>query len=136
MNDREPTQLPLTATEEWIAKQVRAALGPNPEPFRPFAVYDAQLDRIWVQIRDCSTLQVRVNDVFFMLEDMHPQEGEAAQMGFEIYGVRAYFKMRDRVDVFQLLQLVFRIDPDTYDRIRMAKQLLKHVESPVVQVAG
>jgi hypothetical protein len=68
------------------AQAVRAILATSRE-FRPFAVFDEQLDCIRVITRDCSFTEIRVDDFLTVLEANYPRSSAAEYVGFTIKGV-------------------------------------------------
>jgi len=55
--------------------------------FKPIAYYDKHLDCIRVIVRDCSITEHRIDDVFTVMEDNRPQQGQQKYVGFTIKGV-------------------------------------------------
>ena len=74
-----PEERELTA----LVQGARASAG----AFRPFAIFDEQLDCIRVVWRDCSANEIRVSKMLTILEDNHPESEELECVGFTIKGV-------------------------------------------------
>lgn len=55
--------------------------------FNPHAYYDKRLDCIRVYVRDCSTTEKRVSEMFTLLEDNHPEVNQSGFAGLTIKGV-------------------------------------------------
>lgn len=60
--------------------------------FNPHAYYDKQLDCIRVYVRDCSTTEKRVSEIFTLLEDNYPEEKQTKFAGLTIKGVSHLLK--------------------------------------------
>lgn len=63
-----------------------AALGMK--PFRPVAYYDEHMDVIYVELRNCSLMESRVNNWLTLLYDNHPEEEQTRCVGLSIKGVK------------------------------------------------
>lgn len=61
------------------------------KPFRPVAYYDEHMDVIYVELRNCSLLESRVNGWLTILRDNHPEEGQNRCVGFSLKGVKHLF---------------------------------------------
>lgn len=61
------------------------------KPFRPVAYYDEHMDVIYVEWRNCSLLESRVNGWLTILRDNHPEEKQPPCVGVAIKGVRHLF---------------------------------------------
>jgi len=80
-------ELELTEAEEQDASFVREIIAVS-GGFRPFALFDEPLDCIRVAWRDCSTTEIRVNDLLTVLEANYPAvKGASEIVGFSIKGV-------------------------------------------------
>lgn len=96
---------------------VREALGDNADkPFRPFAIYDGQLDRILVQIRDCSVTEKSINEVLTLLEDNYPEDSEDRYAGLAVECARQFlikhrFPYRGQIDPADIIDAIFIIYP-------------------------
>ncbi|HXK40072.1 MAG TPA: hypothetical protein VJ837_04540 [Candidatus Paceibacterota bacterium] len=66
-----------------LVRSVRAGSG----KFKPFAVFDEQLDCIRVVWRDCSANEIRVSKLITILEDNYPESGKPECVGVTIKGV-------------------------------------------------
>lgn len=88
-----------------LAELVRAVVGDG--PFRPFAVFDKELDRVVVQWRDCSVVEVEIAPELARYDDMHAGEREC--VGFEIRGVGFWCRTYG-VDMGLVLALVDCLD--------------------------
>ena len=72
------------------AKMKEIFRGMSQEPFRPLAFYDKVFDRILIQTRDCSIMEVRINEILTMLEDNYPEASENKHVGFAIECASAF----------------------------------------------
>jgi hypothetical protein len=61
-----------------------------PKVFRPCAYFDKHLDCIRVQVKDCSFVEIRLNEAFTIYQANHTPVVE--YMGFSIKGVRHLFE--------------------------------------------
>ena len=106
---------------EEIAEFVRRHFPHGVKEFRPFAVYDPQLNRVWVQVRDCSVCEKRVNGVLYLLKDNYPEREEQALVGFEIYRATDILRLLgtdlEQVRVRELIDCVAAIS-DVPEKIR------------------
>ncbi len=102
-----------------IQERVSELLG-NQE-FKPFAVYHDRLDCIRVLIRDCSTIETRVNKYITLLEASHTSETGSRFVGFTIKGALYLCKKhgiarKGLVILTELLDAVVReLGQDTVD---------------------
>jgi hypothetical protein len=80
------TPAQLSAQEQTVASNVKAILAASRD-FRPFAVFDDQLDCIRVFTRDCSFKEIRVDNFLTVLEAHYPTSGTVEYVGFSIKGV-------------------------------------------------
>jgi hypothetical protein len=62
--------------------------------FNPIAYYEKHLDRIRIELRDCSMTEVRVNEMLTVLYDNYPDpsSNQDRYAGLMIKGVKHYFK--------------------------------------------
>ncbi len=69
---------------------VRKVFKNETRPFRPFATFgDENLNQIlFVQVRDCSVLEERINVVLTALKDNHPTKDRRENVGFLIENAR------------------------------------------------
>lgn len=135
---------PLT-DEEWrldeLVREIFREVGGDPDaPFRPFAVFDEQLDRIWVSVRDCSYVEVRVNGGLSLLEDNYPEDDENKYVGFEIYATRGFYEHEgllsgDSVELNQVLDILARRFPANSWQIKICRSLLGKLETTTVNLA-
>src|SRR5688572_14521534 len=58
--------------------------------FRPFVVFDEQLDCIRVVARDCSVTETRINELLTVLEDNYPEADQTKYVGFTIKGAKHF----------------------------------------------
>jgi hypothetical protein len=76
----------MTPTEQELEMLVQSARA-NSGAFRPFALFDEQLDCIRVVWRDCSANEIRVSKLLTILEDNYPESSTPECVGFTIKGV-------------------------------------------------
>lgn len=118
-----------------IVKSVRAAYG----PFRPYAVFDEQLDCIRVVTYDCSANEIRVNELLTILEPNYPGHGVPDLVGFTIKGVAhiceaqgipadAPWKLADFIDAIVKASPIVRFTVDRHVRPLVAQTRLEDVE--------
>ena len=129
--------LPLTPEEKLLTELVRQALGDRVDrPFEPFAVYDQQLDRIWVCVRDCSTTE-KWFKAMCIYEANYPEKDEEPIVGFSIECAGALVKyagLDQPVDLTRLLELVEVLYPNLTDQVVIARKLLTQLKTTIVQI--
>ena len=76
-------------TEQAITDAL-AGVAQGMKPFRPVAYYDEHMDVIYVELRNCSLMESRVNGWLTMLYDNHPEEGQTRCVGLSIKGVKHF----------------------------------------------
>ncbi|ODB94974.1 hypothetical protein A3194_20130 [Candidatus Thiodiazotropha endoloripes] len=63
--------------------------------FSPVAYFDKHMDCIRVIVRDCSVTEHRIDEMFTLMEDNHPNRFGHRYVGFTIKGVRHLFDELD-----------------------------------------
>jgi len=121
-------------TSEEIGGQVRAALAGESGDFRPCAFFDVRLDCIRVIVRDCSVLEIRINEALTVLEDSYYQEsGKRRYIGFTIKGAAHFckrngFDLSAPIDISRLLDAVLANFPG-----RLAELAVDGIARPLVE---
>ena len=87
------------------------------QAFEPLAYYDKHMDCIRVIVRDCSITEHRINEMFTLMEDNHPTQGQHRYVGFTIKGIRHLFDQLNLpldgvLRVSDILQKIVRENPD------------------------
>ncbi len=121
--------------EEELARLIRQTLGDRAfSPFEPFAVYDQQLDRIWVFVRDCSTTE-KWFDAMCIYEDNYREEGEELNVGFSIEHAGVLIRhigLSWPVDLTRLLEAVESLYPSLTKQIAIARGLQRQLRTSAV----
>ena len=86
-------------------------------PFSPLAYYDKHMDCIRVELRDCSMTERRIDEIFTVLEDNYPTEGQGKSAGIMIKGIKHLFKKLELpvegiVYVTKILDAIAKTYPD------------------------
>ncbi len=126
----------MDADTQRLTELVRAACQ-GMGPFRPFALYDPQLDRVIVQTRDCSICEVRVNDVLTMYEANHPVEGKDKYCGFEIACMRYFqrqYGLQGSVLISELLDCALFGRPESLNWLQIARGLAAELSERTVEL--
>jgi hypothetical protein len=126
-------------TEEKIGALVNDALR-NHDEFRPFVVFDAQLDCVRVVARDCSVTERRVNEILTVLEDNYYAAARGKQyVGFTIKGAKHFcqeqgFTLSTPVRLTEILDRILATFPEVAVRLAVdaiARPLVE--ETPEIQ---
>jgi hypothetical protein len=88
-----------------VVAEIRALLKESP-PFRPFAVFDAALDTLVVQLSDCSYCEERIDPRLSLMRNNY---GREEYIGFQIHGL-AHLCGGDTGRLAALLEMVAAID--------------------------
>lgn len=72
-----------------ITRKIRELFADEHGPFRPFALFEEELNRILVLVKDCSVTKERINALLTVFEDNYP-EGSRIYVGFAIEGARQF----------------------------------------------
>ncbi len=104
-------------TQEQIGELVKEAFSGESGGFRPCAFFDDRLDCIRVIARDCSVLEVRVNETLTVLVDNYPETGQNRYVGFTVKGARHFcqqhgFDLATPIKVSELLDAVLATFPE------------------------
>lgn len=116
---------------ERLNKLIRDAMGDRIEPFKAFLIYERGLDRIWVQVRDCSVTE-KTSGLLTIMEDNYPEEGQEKYVGFAIecaveFSKRYGYPLRDKEDIRAMLEGIF----DLFPRVRKYRDRLHQMLSEV-----
>lgn len=126
-------------SEEMMLPEVLKNRGITIAPFKPMAYFDAELDCIRVQIRDCSIAETRVNRWLTILEDNHPDEDQYEYVGFTLKGITHLFKeiglpMSGVVEVREILRALIQKqvedDPDATVKWVVSELLYEKIVEP------
>ncbi len=111
--------------------------------FVPFAFYDHHMDYIRIELRDCSTFERRINEVFTLVFDNYPEEGQAPIAGLVIKGVKHLFTdlglpLEGVHLVASLLDRIVKsmqLDEPSQQSIQLVQNIASTIEMPVRMAA-
>lgn len=112
-------------------------------PFRPYAIYDPGLDRVYVYTRDCSVREERVNTLFSLFSDgfLQNSEGEKEVIGFQIQQAREFLirfgiepDVFGEVDLVRVLDVLVGVFPENEGKISEARRCLDQLRTGKVRI--
>lgn len=128
--------------EKEIAEEIREFFGGEIPKFKPFAVYDEQLDTIRVMVRDCSYCQMWYGGGIFLLEDNYPRRRNSFRkrfVGFEIECVRSLcsrfsLPFKNQLELLEVLEAAKIQYPHLATQIAACEMLVDRLPNPFVEL--
>ena len=123
----------LTQDEITMAELIRKELGED-FVFKPFVLYNNELDCIRVQTMDCSVTEVSVGTLLNLLEQNYPENDETTYVGFNMECARSFCRERGLSDCGKVS--VIKILGSLAETDHVARQAILNIALPILKEHG